>query len=736
MVGLRSSVLIVVLTILLLFICGTEGLVEAPDGSVCFNNCNGHGECIDYSCHCYTGYVGDDCGTTFAQSENLVPILTAGHFNVTKKNITQTLGKHKHILLGFSSYSCHKCIQVEPEYVKIAEEMKKRKIPFARANADSMKSITLEFGAQSLPSLVYVHKLKPTLYKGVHSVAAVTQYIDKQTGPPLTKLNTVEAVYEFFYARKQPRFAVSTIMAVGFFSQHDDIEEDDYEDFLEVAKDLQSNEDIYFGVVTSKAVAKHFKANKTIDRTPSLVIYGEDEQFHSINMDELYGERSSMKEWLLKQAIPLVGKMTPLNFALYEKLNMPMLMMFLDLREEMQSAEPGRIIGGKSGGILNEILLDEMRAAAKEHVERILFVYLDGNLYEDQMRSLGLYGGKERLPSLAFNTRDRTQAPFPEELSINKDTILQFCADFISGKIKSVADSKEMAKKALQRVTPLDTRNQAQRKEVRKAPEVVQGVSEQWGDGITGDKAAIQVTETNFNEIVMNEEKDVVLLLHAKNCETCSHFNVYFKRMAQRFKDLAIPSLVIAQMDVTTVSPPAEYNMMVGSLPLLLMVPANAKYPPWTYFSGVGKVQAMMKWIQQHASITFTLPNLPHLTEEQRVAYKQQVREREEHLEKKRLEEKKAMEEEDRAQKEFARRKRKMKKDSQAPAGATIDDSDSSESGEQEKTPFNQVESATPKITEDNVEKENASKIDANQGQITLPTEDPDDLFLPNHDEF
>ncbi len=77
-----------------------------------------------------------------------------------------------------------------------------------------------------------------------------------------------------------------------------------------------------------------------------------------------------------------------------------------------------------------------------------------------------------------------------------------------------------------------------------------------------------------------------------------------------------------------------------------------------------------------------------------------------------------------------------MKKDSQAPAGATIDDSDSSESGEQEKTPFGQVESATPKITEDNVEKENASKIDAPQGQITLPTEDPDDLFLPNHDEF
>lgn len=644
-------------------ICLVSALEEAADGSVCFNQCNGHGECIDYSCHCFVGYMGDDCGTTFADDENFVPILSAGHFNVTRKNFTQTLSKHKQILVGFSSYSCHKCIQVEPEYVKIAEALTSRKIPFARANADEMKSITLELGASALPSLVYVNKLKPTLYKGVHSMEAVVQFIEKQTGPVVKKLSTVEAVYEFLNSRSLPQFSVSTIMAVGFFSQHDDIEEDDYEDFLEVAKDLQSNEDIYFGVVTNKQVVKHFKQNKTIDRTPSLVIYGEDDAgFHAINMDELYGDGANMKDWLLKQAIPLVGKMTPLNFGLYEKLNIPMLLLFLDLREEMQSSSPGKIVGGKSGGILNEVLVEELRLAAREHIDRIAFVYLDGNLYEDQMRSLGLYGGRERLPSMAFNTRDRTQAPFPEELPINKDTILQFCADFISGKIKSADDSKEMAKKALQRATPLDTRNQAVRQAVKAAPEVVKGVAEQWGDGIIGDKAAVVVTPDNFHDIVMNEEKDVVLLLHAKSCETCAHFNVYFKRMAQRFQDLQVNSLVIAQMDVSHVTPPPEYNMMVGALPLLIMVPANAKYPPWTYFSGVGKVQAMMKWIHAHASIPFTLPNLPHLTEDQKIAYKEQVREREERLEQKRLEEKKAMAEEERAQQEFMRRKRKQQK--------------------------------------------------------------------------
>jgi hypothetical protein len=64
----------------------------------------------------------------------------------------------------------------------------------------------------------------------------------------------------------------------------------------------------------------------------------------------------------------------------------------------------------------------------KEHSSRISFVYADGTLHKDQMRcvdfrliltlifhnlrplrSLGLYGGKERLPSIAFNTREHSQ---------------------------------------------------------------------------------------------------------------------------------------------------------------------------------------------------------------------------------------------------------------------------------------------------------------------------------------
>ena len=123
--------------------------------------------------------------------------------------------------------------------------------------------------------------------------------------------------------------------------------------------------------------------------------------------------------------------------------------------------------------------------------------------------------------------------------------------------------------------------------------------------------------------------------------------------MAQRFTDLGIKSLVVARMDVTNDTPPAHLNLLQQTLPLLVLLPADDKSPPWNYYSGVGKVQTMMKWVEKFVSIPFSLPNLPHLKESDRIAYKTQVREREEYLEEKRKKEKADMEEEDRKKQEL-----------------------------------------------------------------------------------
>eukprot|EP00981_Chlorochromonas_danica_P004016 scaffold766_cov167-Ochromonas_danica.AAC.4 len=644
--------------------------------------------------------------------------------------------------------SCHKCIQYEPIYHTLSQELlspielsedlgkdttttitttkqkqKKEKksliIPFARANVDELKSWAAELGVMELPALVFIKKHRPILYRGLHTIPSIKQFLMKMTSPtPVQTLKSVEEVKTFLTSRKEEQFALSTIMTIGFFSDHKEVEEDDYEEFMEIAQELQSNEDLYFGIVTDRRVAQWFKTNKTIDRTPSILLEGEDSR-HTINLDELYGEQQGLKGWITSRSIPLVGKINGRNFALYEKVQKPMLLLFLDLTDEYQSSQPGRVLGGRSGGILNEVLVEELRAVAKEHRDRLLFGYLDGTLYEDQMKALGLFGGKERLPSLAFNTRDGLQLPFPEELPINQDTLLQFCADFISGKLRTKADLRAMAARALQRAVPINTKNTVTRQARRASPEVVQGVSEQFGDGKLGDEAIVQVTAQNFEDVVMAEDKDVILLLHAKECASCSHFAVYFKRMALRFKDLAIPSLVVARMDVTDEAPPAHYHMMVGPLPLMIMVPAGKKQAPWTFFSGVGKVQQMMKWAQAHAGIPFQLPNLPHLSEKDRQLYKQQVREREEALEKKRLEEARAMEEEERAQAELKARHHTQQQASFTSSSKSVDQKG-------ENSPLEHEQRTSEEVGEEYEEEEENVWFDA-PSALNVPTE---------HDEF
>lgn len=237
----------------------------------------------------------------------------------------------------------------------------------------------------------------------------------------------------------------------------------------------------------------------------------------------------------------------------------------------------------------------------------------------------------------------------------------RFCADFINGKLKSKAEARKFAEKALQ--SDISTKNKAERKPRKKAPPVEKGIAEQY-DVEYDRKGFIQVaTPENFDALVMQEDMDVVLLLHSQSCEPCAHFAVYFKRVAERFADLNVPSLRIVRMDVTRQTPPAHLNLLgAGALPTVVMLPAFAKHSPWNFYSGVGKPQEVMKWIQKQSTIDFDLPNLPHLTEEQRVLYKEQIREREEMLDAKAKQEKEDMEREEREREDYLSTRAKKNK--------------------------------------------------------------------------
>lgn len=68
------------------------------------------------------------------------------------------------------------------------------------------------------------------------------------------------------------------------------------------------------------------------------------------------------------------------------------------------------------------------------------------------------------------------QLPFPEDLPINRETLLHFAAAFLSGRLQSTLD----ARKAMVVSRPFSTHNTVRRNEKRPLEAEVRGVSERF----------------------------------------------------------------------------------------------------------------------------------------------------------------------------------------------------------------------------------------------------------------
>ena len=143
-----------------LFLSGSPE--ELP--SICVRNCSGHGSCANWMCECFVGYHGEDCSYTFsASADQIVPILTAGDFNLTKKNMTKSLKKHTVLLVGFSARSCHKCVRVESEYAAALPLLGKleKRVPFGRIDAAKCRKLAQRYGATALLPFTPKHGADP-----------------------------------------------------------------------------------------------------------------------------------------------------------------------------------------------------------------------------------------------------------------------------------------------------------------------------------------------------------------------------------------------------------------------------------------------------------------------------------------------------------------------------------------------------------------------------------------------
>ncbi|CAL5324043.1 unnamed protein product [Camellia sinensis] len=118
----------------------------------------------------------------------------------------------------------------------------------------------------------------------------------------------------------------------------------------------------------------------------------------------------------------------------------------------------------------------------------------------------------------------------------------------------------------------------------------------------TNDGDVKIVVGNNFDEIVLDESKDVLLELYAPWCGHCQALEPIYNKLAKHLK--GINSLVIAKIDGTTNEHPRAKS---DGFPTILFFPAgNKSFDPITFDSDRTVVE-FYKFLKKHASIPFKL---------------------------------------------------------------------------------------------------------------------------------
>nr|XP_043631635.1 protein disulfide isomerase-like 1-4 [Erigeron canadensis] len=118
----------------------------------------------------------------------------------------------------------------------------------------------------------------------------------------------------------------------------------------------------------------------------------------------------------------------------------------------------------------------------------------------------------------------------------------------------------------------------------------------------TNDGDVKIVVGNNFDEIVLDESKDVLLEIYASWCGHCQALEPTYNKLAKHLR--GIDSLVIAKMDGTTNEHPRAKS---DGYPTLLFFPAgNKSFDPITVDTD-RTVKAFYKFLKQHAAIPFKL---------------------------------------------------------------------------------------------------------------------------------
>ncbi|KAJ9540405.1 hypothetical protein OSB04_026911 [Centaurea solstitialis] len=302
-------------------------------------------------------------------------------------------------------------------------------------------------------------------------------------------------------------------------------------------------DDVNFYQTVDSNVAKLFHIDPDVKR-PALVLLKKDAEKVS-HHDGLF-DKSAIKEFVFANKLPLVTTFSRESASLiFESPIKKQVMLFATSKGSTKVAQ---------------IFED----AAKLFKGKLIFVFVEMD-NEDVGKPVGDYFGiTGDAPQVIGYTGNDDAKKFVFDRDLTLENLKVFGEDFVDDKLKAFYKSD-----------PIPEHND-------------------------GDVKI--VVGNNFDDIVLDESKDVLLEIYAPWCGHCQALEPTYSKLAKHLRD--VDSLVIAKMDGSTNEHP---KAKADGYPTLLFYPAGNKSVDPTPVDVDRTVVAFYKFLQKHASIPFKL---------------------------------------------------------------------------------------------------------------------------------